>query len=153
MNVSVIGLGSGHGDDRIGLAALQALARHGLPPHVSLHPCTNPAVELLPLLAATQHAILLDAMVDDGPSGRVRACEPEALGAKPGQASSHGVSVREVLALAGALGMLPPRLQLLGVTISPQPAPLTEQLSPAVRDALPHLVRQVLQAAALEPTT
>lgn len=151
MSVAIIGLGSAHGDDRVGLAAVQALQRQGVPPHCELHHCSNPATELLPLLGRTHSAILVDAVVDGGAPGRVLHCTPAALAARPPQASSHGISVHGVLAMAAALGLLPPRLQLLGVTISPHTDALAEELSPAVRDALPQLLQQVLAAASMEP--
>jgi hydrogenase maturation protease len=148
MSVSIIALGSDHGDDRLGFAALEALTRRDVPRGCELHACANPATELLALLADTEHAILVDAMVDGGSAGRVLRCAPGDIAARPSQASSHGVSVDSVLALASALGMLPAKLTMVGITIDAERNPHAKGLSPAVRAALPALVDHVLAAAA-----
>jgi hydrogenase maturation protease len=150
MSVSIIALGSDHGDDRVGFAALEALAERDVPQGCALHACANPATELLVLLADTEHAILVDAMVDGGSAGRVLRCAPGEFAARPAQASSHGLSVDSVLALASALGMLPATLTMVGVTIDSERDPYAEGLSPPVRAALPALVEHVLAAAAAE---
>jgi hydrogenase maturation protease len=151
MSIRIIGLGSDFGDDRVGFCAVDALGGHALPPHVTLHACGNPAADLLPLLAGTQHAILIDAVADEGQPGRVRQCAASEL-AHAGAASSHGVSVANMLTLAEALGVLPPTLTILGVTIDPQHDPHAADLSPPVRAALPALIEAVLTAATDEVT-
>jgi hydrogenase maturation protease len=151
MRIRIIGLGSDFGDDRVGLCAVEALAGHTLPPHVTLHACGNPAADLLPLLAGTPHAILVDAVVDEGGAGHVRRCAASEL-ATVGAASSHGVSVASMLNLAEALGVLPPTLTILGVTIDPRNNPHAAELSAPVRAALPALVDAVLAAATDEVT-
>ncbi len=150
MSVRIVGLGSGEGDDRLGFAAVAALARRGVPAGCDLQVCGNPATELLALFAGTTHAILVDAMVDGGAAGRVLCCAPGALTARARATSSHGISVDGVLALADALGRLPPRLTLLGITIDAQQCPHGDTLSPAVAAALPALVDRVLATVNLE---
>jgi hydrogenase maturation protease len=150
MSVAIIGLGSAHGDDQIGLLAVQALARHELPPGCALHACTNPASELLPLLAGAQHAILVDAMVDGGPAGRVMCCDSGELQARSASASSHGLSVDGMLALAAALGELPATVTLAGISIDSTDAQAAG-LSAAAQAAMPALVQRVLATAAASP--
>jgi hydrogenase maturation protease len=147
MSTRIIGIGSGQGDDQLGWAAVRALESQALPPGCTLHLCDNPASELLPLLGGCAHAILVDAMVDGGPAGRVLRCAPGAVQPRAGGSGSHGLSVDTVLALAAALGVLPQRVSLLGVTLDPDHCALAPDLSPAVRAALPALVAQVLAAA------
>lgn len=147
MTVRIVGLGSGHGDDRVGFAALEALAGLGVPAGCELHACANPATELLGLLEGASHAILVDAMVDGGAPGRVLGCVPGELAARRDAPGSHGVGVDSVLALAAALGRLPSRVTLLGVSIDPAARPMGEDLSPPVLAALPALVERVLHAA------
>jgi hydrogenase maturation protease len=149
MNVRIVGLGSDYGDDRVGFAALQALAGRRLPDDCELHTCANPATELLTLLAGTQHAILIDAIVDGGAPGRVLRCASGELAPTSARASSHGVSVDAVLDLAAALGVLP-AVSLFGVTIGEDHDLHGGDLSPAVQAALPALLDQVLAAAAAE---
>jgi hydrogenase maturation protease len=147
VSVHVIGLGSPHGDDGLGWAALDALARRRLLPGLHLHARVDPATELLAVLGQARHAILVDAIVDDGPEGRVVRCGPEALQDRPATASSHGVSVDVVLALARALGTAPERIELIGLTVRAERTQPGADLSPAIRAALPALVDAVLAAA------
>jgi hydrogenase maturation protease len=150
MSVAIIGLGSAHGDDQVGLMAVQAIARHPLPRGCELHACTSPASDLLPLLAGARHAILVDAMVDGGPPGRVLCCDSGQLQARSASASSHGLSVDSMLALAAALGELPATVTLAGISVDSTQAHATG-LSPAAQAALPALVQLVLAAAAASP--
>lgn len=147
MNTRIIGLGSAHGDDRVGLAALQALIGHDLPAGCSLHTCAHPATELLALLDGAEHVVLVDAMVDGGPPGRVLCGAPGDLQPRGGGDGSHGYSVGSVLALATALGQMPRRLTLAGISIAADCQPLDERLSPAVRAAVPMLVQRLLSLA------
>lgn len=141
---SVIGLGSGHGDDAIGWAAIDALAACELPPGTALHACATPAADLLPLLAASEHAVIVDAVADGEAPGRIRRLERAALATPSARSGSHGMSVAAVLALADALQLAPRSLVLVGVSIDPQQALPGRPLSPPLRAALPAVVAEVL---------
>lgn len=144
---SVIGLGSDHGDDAIGWAAIDALADGRLPPGIALHACASPATELLPLLAACEHAVIVDAVADGEAPGRVHRLGRDALSTEPTRSGSHGVSLATVLALADALQLAPRALALIGVSIDPRQAAPGAPLSPPLLAALPAVVAAVLAAA------
>jgi hydrogenase maturation protease len=140
----VIGLGSDHGDDQLGHGVIEALRHCRLPAGTALHACSAPATELLPRLADCEHAIIVDALLDDGPPGRIVRCDPAQLAPRARRASSHGVSLETVLALAAALQMAPARLMLLGLTIDGSRLAPGDAMSPAVLAAIPDLVATVL---------
>lgn len=144
---SVIGLGSDHGDDAIGWAAIDALAAAELPSGTTLHTCASPATDLLPLLAACEHAVIVDAVADGGPPGHVQLLARDALSAEPTRNGSHGVSLAAVLALADALQLAPRSLALIGVSIDPRQATPGAPLSPPLQAALHAVVAAVLAAA------
>ena len=148
---SVIGLGSDHGDDAIGWAAIDALAACGLPPGTSLHTCATPAADLLSLLAACEHAVIVDAVADNEAPGRVRRLDLADLAASSARGGSHGMSVAAVLALADALQLAPRTLVLVGVGIDPRRTLPGQPLSPPLRAVLPALVAELL--ATLEEST
>jgi hydrogenase maturation protease len=148
---SVIGLGSDHGDDAIGWAAIDALASCELPASTALHTCTTPATGLLPLLAVCDHAVIVDAVADGGPPGRVQRLSRAALAPESSRTGSHGTSVATVLALADALQLAPLSLTLIGVSIDPRQAQPGRSLSPPLAAAVPAVVAAV--RVALDPAT
>lgn len=143
----VVGLGSSLGDDAVGWCAAALLAEGPLPAHVQVSCCAAPATELLPLLAGAGRVILLDAVAGAGVPGTLVHCAGAELQERGGGASSHGVPVTELLALAAVLGMLPPRVELWGVAIdADRPGCAAADPSPAVAAAVPELVRRVRDA-------
>jgi hydrogenase maturation protease len=114
VRIRVIGVGSPHGDDAVGLHVLGAL---GLAPpggDVELVPCPRPDLDLVEALGGAEAVVLVDAVRSGGPIGAVSEPAPDALaGARP--VSSHGFGVAEALALARALGRAPARLAVVGV--------------------------------------
>jgi len=143
--VRIVGLGSPHGDDRAGWAAVAALAGAPLPPRVELRTCASPATELLPALQGARRVILVDAVAGDAPGTIVRG-DRGALAARRGGLSTHGVTLDTLLDLAETFGALPPELAWVGVTIDPAQAN-GESLSVPVAAALPALARAALEEA------
>ncbi len=117
MSLRVIGLGSPHGDDAIGLAVARRLAREGLPPQVELRTCERPGVDLLDALAGAGAAVLVDAVRSGSTPGRVEEIDPLALREGAGL-SSHGLGVAEALALGRVLRRLPAWLRVVGIEIA-----------------------------------
>ena len=117
MRIRVIGIGTDFGDDAAGLLVLQELtAGPGLPQGVEALPCSRP-VELLDMLDGMDGAVLVDATRSGRPPGTVHEPVPADLyEARP--VSSHGLGVREALALARALGREPRRIAIIGIEAS-----------------------------------
>ena len=133
MRIRVFGVGTEHGDDAAGPRVARRLAVGGtLPSGVEALPCRRP-LELLDLLVGVDGAVLVDATRSGQPPGTVHEPGFDALG-EAQALSSHGLGVREALALADALGRTPPRLALIGIEAA---AVSGREMSPSVRAALP----------------
>ena len=143
--VRIVGLGSPHGDDRAGWAALALLAERPLPAAIELRQCATPATELWPALAGARRVVLVDA-VADGTPGRILRGGREELAASRAGWSSHGVALDTMLDLAQTFGTLPPELAWVGVTIDPART-AGEALSATVAAALPALAEAAIEEA------
>ena len=150
--VLVVGCGNPDaGDDAVGILAVrEARTRLEELPGVSvIEGAIGP--DLSDLLAESDAAVLVDA-VRTPSGGRVPGTlvrvesGPDGLPAEVGvPLSSHGFGVAEAVALAAALGPSPP-VVFLG--IEAEDVTLGRPLSPAVQEALPGLVRDVLAETA-----
>jgi hydrogenase maturation protease len=114
VRIRVIGVGTRRGDDAAGLVVAEALAAGALPPHVVVRTCERPGADLLDALEGADAVVIIDATHSGRAPGTVRRVEPEEM-ARAQTLSSHALGVREVLALAEALGRRPPRVELVGI--------------------------------------
>ncbi len=131
MRIRVIGIGSPHGDDAVGLAVAEAVAG-GLPEGVELRVRERPGLDLADDLGDADAVVIVDALPGAGAPGRIQEVDPARLAARR-ELSSHGLGVGEALALADALGRRP-RLRVLGIEAGDA---REGGLSPAVAAALP----------------
>jgi len=118
--VTVIGLGSPFGDDRVGWEVAERLAASArvtkLGAAVTL--CRAPGGELPRLLARAEAAILVDAVRAGGLRGTVyRLWRPDPAVLAEAQVSSHGLSVRSAVELLQALGEGPQAWLLYGIDL------------------------------------
>ncbi|RMG35761.1 MAG: hydrogenase maturation protease [Planctomycetota bacterium] len=161
--VLVAGVGSSHGDDRLGWDAVQCLqralhrsARHGVAGEV--------IVEQLPAPAE-----LLDALERHGPLRRVIVCDaigPGAVGGERGtgpwigrwrwpavpvertrSASTHGIGLVDTLRTAEVLGRLPAEVVIVGM--EGRRFGQLGELSPECRSRMPTLVQVLLEECRL----
>jgi len=146
VRVHVIGVGSGHGDDAVGLRVAAALAGRPLPPGVAVRTCERPLPDLLDALEGADAAVLVDAARTGAAPGRVRRLAPADL-AQGAAASSHGLGVARVLALAAALDRAPARVELLAIEIATAPCPADAEPSPPVLAAVPEAAAAALEIA------
>lgn len=123
MTVHVIGIGSEHGADRLGLAVVDYLERTGAAGRgVCLHRCHAPGRELRALLHGAPAVILIDAVRGPGAPGTVLHPSRHDLARLPAAASTHEMGVAELLALMEALSELPPWLHIVGVNVGERPS-------------------------------
>jgi hydrogenase maturation protease len=140
----VLGLGNLLcGDDGLGVAAVDALARrYEAPEGVRILDGGTLGLSLLPYLQDAGQVVLVDAIRADGPPGSpVRLEGDEVAPAVEARLSVHQIGVADLLDGARWLGAYPSRLVLLGLV--PETIELGLGLSPAVRAGLPGLVERV----------
>jgi len=111
----VIGVGSAQGDDAVGLEVVARLRSRALPSDVECVASERPAFALLDGLAGVAVLAIVDAVRPNGHPGRLCWISRAELARVEHPASTHGLGVAEGLALAEALGVLPPEVVILGV--------------------------------------
>lgn len=146
--VSVIGIGSPQGDDRLGWLALEALRQSTrlaplIPRRLRLESRDRPGLLLLSAWREAGSVILIDAMCSGAAPGSVLRLTGADI-ANPGNClSSHGYGLAMAVALGRALRQLPATLILLGLEADPLSG--SESLSPPLEAALPGFVRLIEQ--------
>ena len=146
--IRILGVGSPHGDDRAGWEVIEALHASGWLAQSAADAITaecvdRPGSQLIPRLAGADMVVVVDAMRSGSPPGTVRKLAIKDIESAPETLSCHGFGPGEALALARALGELPPRLTVFGIDIV-QPTP-GEGLSAPVRASIPEAVRRVVE--------
>jgi hydrogenase maturation protease len=156
--VVVAGVGNVlRGDDGFGPATIRALESAGaLPPEVCTLEVGIGGISLVhELLEGCDALIVVDAVDRGGPPGTLYVLEPEVPTAEALPATEHAFMATDlhevvpgrVLLMARALGVLPPRVRIIGC----QPAETEEfslELSPVVQQAVPgavHAIRSLLK--------
>jgi hydrogenase maturation protease len=132
VRIRIIGVGTPFGDDAAGPSVVRHLASgRPLPRGVEAVPCARP-LDLVELLDGTDGAVLVDATRSGQAPGTVHEPATDELSeARP--VSSHGLGVREALAMAEALGRAPRRIAIIGIEAA---STTGEGLSRPVRAAL-----------------
>lgn len=144
MRVRVIGVGSAFGDDAVGLAVAELLARRQLPAQITVARCERPMPDLLDALDEVEGIVLIDATRSGAPIGSVRHLRAgEVTRAKA--TSSHGFGVASALLLAQTLGCPAARVEWIGIEAGPRR--FGDPLSAAVADALPEAAALALRLA------
>jgi hydrogenase maturation protease len=151
--VTLVGLGSPWGDDRVGWCVADAVARRlrgtrGAA-QARVVKLDRPGIGLLDEIAECPRVFLVDAADSGAVAGTLHSIPLDALSAAPwgapnptpgtllGAASTHGIGVAETLALGRGLGVLPAELRLYLVSIDPCRTRHSDRdLSPAVAAAV-----------------
>lgn len=139
IRLRVVGVGTHHGDDAVGLVVAGEVERVG-PADTVVVRCVRP-VELADALTRADGVVIVDATRTGAPPGTVRRLPRHGLERGSG-VSSHGFGVREGLELAEALGLLPGTVVIVGVEAT---GVRGQGLSHAVRAAVDDATRLVLE--------
>lgn len=115
--IRVLGLGSPFGDDRAGWWVVDQL-RGNVPASVDLVRLDRPGAALIHWMTGVRHLVIIDAVVDGGPPGRILTLPLERLTEVTGRYTSHQLTLVSTLQLARTLGDLPPHVEIYGVTIA-----------------------------------
>ncbi len=143
MTVRLIAIGNPcRRDDGAALLAAQAL-RKRIGSDVDIVEISGEPTALLSALEGAGAVVLLDASAAAGAPGRVRRLVPgeDRLAPEAPVASSHAFGLAQTLALAEALGALPPSIVIFA--IEGEDFDHGEGLTPRVAAALPALVENV----------
>jgi hydrogenase maturation protease len=124
------------GDEGVGVHAVRAFAADALPADVEVLEVGTAILDVLPALETPQRLIIIDTMQGPGGAGSVYRTTLEDCSGSPLIASMHGFDIFRVLALAGREDL--PRIVVFGV--EPAVIDWTMKLSPAVQEAIPHLL-------------
>ena len=146
--VNIVGVGNVlMGDDGVGVAAVEALARRALPEGVRLHDAGLAVGDVLGRLDPSDPLIVLDAVRGGGPPGslyRLRPGAPAPGGrAAAGAVSLHELNVTAALQLEALSGRVFVDVMVFGV--EPDVIAWGEGLSPAASGAMDRLVGAVLR--------
>ncbi len=142
----ILGVGNPlRGDDGVGVLAVQRLlARPDLPAGVAVVDGGTAGLGLIPLIENYRRVVLVDAVLMGEPPGTVRrfAWHEARVAGHEQPLSLHQSDLADALALAEALGSLPPVIIVYGV--QPQHTDWEQPLSEAVARALPALMDALL---------
>ncbi|MCE9529615.1 MAG: hydrogenase maturation protease [Planctomycetes bacterium] len=138
----VIGIGTAHGDDELGLITIKRLRSESEDRGTWEFHAVDSAQRLLDLLEADASVILVDAIAQEAEPGTVhRITWPNTLlkSLRPG--STHVMGVAQALELAEVLGILPTELVIFGI----ESGDFHEGggLSQKVSDSVPALLGQI----------
>jgi hydrogenase maturation protease len=148
-DVTVIGVGNtSRGDDGIGPAVAAAVARRANPT-VDVRISTSDPSRLIERWGSAETVIIVDAMLDDSEPGTVAVFDAtrDPLPAELDALSSHGMGVSATVELARAMGRLPHRLIVVGVSgDSFEGTGLTRSVEHAVEDAVQRVMEAIEDA-------
>ncbi len=144
--VSVIGIGSPHGDDRLGWVVIEALKQSArlaplIPQRLRLDVRDRPGLSLLSTWQGAQSVILIDAVCSGAEPGTALRLAGADIGAPGSSVSTHGFGVATAVALARVLQQLPAALVLLGLEADPLSSGAA--LSPSLQAALPDFLQLI----------
>ena len=156
MRSLIVGFGNPlRGDDGVGLAVLRLLESGTVPEGVRCADVGIGGVALVhELQAGWDRLVIIDAVQRGGAPGTIYVLSPQLpdLGAMAPQqrndllVDAHMAEPYHALVLAGALGVLPREIHVIGVE-APETEELTLDLSPAVARAVPIAARRALELA------
>ena len=139
----VVGIGSPNGDDRVGWEVADRLS--AIAEHTVAVRCARTPADLLDWLEGIERLEICDAVSSNSIVGSVACWQwPSAQIEQAGFHTSHDLSLPAALSPADALGHLPARVRIWGVTV--EPGGSLESLSPAAAAAVPIVVRRICDA-------
>ena len=143
---SILILGVGNylmGDEGIGVHTVQELAKIELPENVDILDGGTGGLLLLNYFEAYRNIIFVDATMDGKPAGSITKLRPKFAADFPSALSVHDVGLKDMIEAVYLLEDVPD-IHLFTVSIE-ELNPMTVELNPEVKAALPDLKQQILQ--------
>ena len=146
MAVLIMGIGNYlMGDEGVGVHVAQRLAREVLPEGVDVLDGGTGGFFLMEYFENYPVVILIDATLDDRPTGTIRVIEPRFASDFPRAMSTHDIGLRDLVEGLAILGKLP-KIYLFAVSIEMIQSQQIE-LSPELERVMPELLEQVKKMA------
>lgn len=144
--ILILGIGNYlMGDEGVGVHAIQTLSKMKLPDYVDIVDGATGSFELIPILAAYDKVIMIDATMDNNLPGTIKVLFPRFAADFPVALSSHDIGLKDLFdALEFKEEM--PKLILITVTIKDMLA-MSIELSEEVAKALPAVAKKALELA------
>lgn len=146
MAVLIMGIGNYlMGDEGVGVHVAQRLAKETLPEGVDVLDGGTGGFFLMEYFENYPVVILIDATLDDRPTGTIRVIEPRFASDFPRAMSTHDIGLRDLVEGLAILGKLP-KIYLFAVSIETvQPQQI--ELSPGLEQVMPALLEEVKNMA------
>lgn len=146
MAVLIMGIGNYlMGDEGVGVHVAQRLAREALPEGVDVLDGGTGGFFLMEYFENYPVVILIDATLDDRPTGTIRVIEPRFAADFPRAMSTHDIGLRDLVEGLAILGKMP-KIYLFAVSIEMIQSQQIE-LSPELERVMPELLEQVKNMA------
>ncbi len=145
---SILILGVGNylmGDEGIGVHIMQDMAKMKLPDYLDILDGGTGGFLLLNCFEAYQTIIFVDATMDGKPAGTISLIRPKFASDFPTALSVHDVGLKDMIE-AVYLMEEKPDLHLFTISIE-ELLPMTIDLSPNVKNAIPKVIEQILTHA------
>ena len=141
----VVGVGNTLlGDEGVGVHVIRHLESRALPAGVELLDGGTGGFLLLGPMQEAGRVVLIDATLDDQPTGTITKLRPKFSSDYPRTLTAHDIGLKDVLDAFYLTGSDPPDVTLFAVTI-PEPSGLTVDLSEEIDAVVPEIARQVLE--------
>ena len=146
MAVLIMGIGNYlMGDEGVGVHVAQRLAKETLPEGVDVLDGGTGGFFLMEYFENYPVVILIDATLDDRPTGTIRVIEPRFAADFPRAMSTHDIGLRDLVEGLAILGKMP-KIYLFAVSIEMIQSQQIE-LSPELKQVMPELLKQVKNMA------
>lgn len=143
---SILVMGVGNylmGDEGIGVHVIQEMNRRELPEFVDILDGGTGGFLLLNCFEVYPTIIFVDATMDGKPAGTISLLKPKFASDFPSALSVHDVGLKDMIEAVYLMDEVP-NIHLFTVSIE-ELNPMTLELSPKVKSAIPNLIDRILQ--------
>lgn len=133
-------------DEGLGIHAVEYMQKLGMPDYIDLLDGGTGGFHLLSLFEQYQKIIIIDATLDDNPTGNLKMVYPKFANDFPKALTTHDIGLKDLIDTAAALSFKP-EVIVVAVTIKARQE-IGMQLSPEIANMLPAIHQKVLEAAA-----
>ncbi|NEW80668.1 MAG: hydrogenase maturation protease [Gelidibacter sp.] len=145
---SILILGVGNylmGDEGIGVHVMQEMAKMKLPEYVDILDGGTGGFLLLNCFEAYKTVVFVDATMDGKPAGTISLIRPKFASDFPSALSVHDVGLKDMIEAVYLMDEKPD-VYLFTVSIE-ELVPMTIELNPNVKNAIPEIIKQLLTHA------